>query len=164
MSNGKQFDPVAAGATSAINAINRGMTRFQNDSGVPKLPNQQNTVSSARNVISSLSQLSPANVLAKGNAPVPVPGQGNGNGNGEGESMLPNLQNIFGGEGLDIPTPQSFFQSQGSSNGATIMPIGNSSGNGGSSSKSGSSNGSNGSNGSDKSKRRDNNGSNRKRR
>jgi len=76
MANGKrQFDPVAAAATSALDASQRSLRQVRSQMDAPELPAESQAFTGARNAVQSFSQFSPANVLARRNNPLPQPGQ-----------------------------------------------------------------------------------------
>jgi len=76
MANGRQFDPVAAAATSALDAQQRQLRQVRSQFDAPELPAESQAFSTSRNAIQALAQFSPANVAARGSLPsdLPMPG------------------------------------------------------------------------------------------
>lgn len=98
MVNGQNFDPLFAGAQSALNASQRGLSNLQNQVQAPQLPAQNQAFAQSRSLLNNVAQFSPLNVLASGE----LPGLGGGQG---GQFQLPFLQ---GGQPPLPPTPQGF--------------------------------------------------------
>jgi hypothetical protein len=135
----RQFDPVAAASLAAVNATDRSLRSIQQNLNAPELPAQNQAAQAFTQSIQSVAQLSPAQVLASGQAPQ-LPGM-------EGNSALPTPQSLglpsiqqlmpgTGGAGA-FPGPGDFVQQPGNTGGG-------SGGNGGSSSSRRTSSGSNG--------------------
>lgn len=109
---GRQFDPVASAATSALDTTQRTIRNFQSQMGAPELPAQSKSFSGLRSMVRSVADFSPINVAARGDLPM-SPGS-------EGQSPLPSLENLFPGNlagtnGAGIPTPDQLLGSNGGS-------------------------------------------------
>lgn len=89
MANGnRQFDPVAASATAALNATQRSLQSFQGNLNAPPAPAQSQAFTQTRSILSTISSFSPANVLATGQTPS-LPGM-------QGQNPLQNLPGLQG--------------------------------------------------------------------
>jgi hypothetical protein len=136
----RQFDPVAASATAALNATQRSLQSLQSDVGAPQAPAQSQAFTQSRNILNTVAQASPFNVLARGQAPgLPgaqgqnplqaLPGMG-----AQGQNPLQNLP-FMGGQGAQglPPTPQGFPgpNAQGGGNATGGGTSGGNGGNGG---------------------------------
>lgn len=74
-SNGRQYDPAAAAASSALDASQRSLRQVRSQVDAPELPAESQAFTGARNAVQTVSQFSPANVAARGDSPVPSPNE-----------------------------------------------------------------------------------------
>lgn len=109
--NNSQFDPVAAGAQAALDATRRSMTNAQREAGAPEAPAQSQAFDTTFQLIETVAQFSPANVLARGDLPMPS----------AGGSDLP-LPGVAGSGPLaNFPTPDEMLP--GGAGGAGTTPF-----------------------------------------
>lgn len=108
----RQFDPVAAAASSAINASVRSLRAAQEDLGAPEVPNQNQAAQAATQGINQVAQVSPFNIFARGGGPS-LPGM---SGSGAGNLPFPTPQ------GMNVPSPQQFLPGQGGAGASSPFP------------------------------------------
>lgn len=104
MSNGTQFDPVAAAALSAVNATNRTLRQVQRDAGTPEIPGQKQVTKTARSGVNTLASVSPLNAIAGDGSPSPP---------GLEDAPAPSLPGM---QDASVPSPQDFLPDQAAAN------------------------------------------------
>lgn len=114
----RQFDPVAAAATAALDASQRNIRQVRSQVDAPELPAESQAFSGARNAIQSASSLSPANVLAKSDGPVPSPNEVTNN------LSLPGMDGGSMPSGMEALAPSNVLSNLPDP--AGILPDGNS--------------------------------------
>jgi len=132
----RQFDPVAAASLAAVNATDRSLRSVQQNLNAPELPAQNQAAQAATQSIQSVAQLSPARLLATGEAPQ-LPGMGGNSALPTPQSLgLPSIQQLMPGMGGagGFPGPGDFVQQPstgGGNSGGSSTTTASRSGNGG---------------------------------